>query len=157
MPELLYKAINFFLLLLLFYLVLKNPVKRGLKERHERLRRALEEAQEAKRLWEERKREYEERLKGLEDELKRIREQVLLEAQRERERILREAQKEAERILLEAERAIEGERKLLERQIREKLVDSILSLSQKLIRENLRPEDQLRLLDRYVRGLEELR
>lgn len=157
MWELVYKSINFFLLILLFYLLLKNPVKRGLRERHERLKRTLEEAQEAKRLWEEKKKEYEERLKGLEEELKRIREEVLLEAQRERERIIKEAQKEAEKLLLEAEKAIEGERKLLERQIRERLVDSIVSLSEKLIKENLNHQDQLRLLDRYVKGLEELR
>lgn len=157
MWELVYKSINFFLLVLLFYLLLKNPVKRGLKERHERLKKALEEAQEAKRLWEEKKREYEEKLKGLEEEVRRIREQVLLEAQREKERIIKEAQREAEKILSEAEKAIEGEKKLLERQIRERLVDSIISLSEKLIRENLQPQDQLRLLDRYVKGLEGLR
>lgn len=157
MWELVYKGINFLLLVLLFYLLLKNPVKRGLKERHERLKKALEEAQEAKRLWEEKKREYEEKLKGLEEELGRIREQALLEAQREKERIIKEAQREAERILLEAEKAIEGERRLLERQIRERLVDSVISLSERLIRENLKPQDQLRLLDGYVKGLEDLR
>ncbi len=153
MLDFLFKVINFVLLVLLLYFFLRKPLGRSLRERHESLKRALKEAEEAKALWEARYREFEEKLKGVEDEARRLREEILKEAEREKERLIGEAKREAERIRLEAQKAIEQERRQAERLLRERIAEMTVLLAEKVLRENIRPEDQQRLLEDYVRRL----
>ncbi|RLA84895.1 MAG: ATP synthase F0 subunit B [Deltaproteobacteria bacterium] len=153
MLDFLFKVINFVLLVLLLYFFLRKPFGRSLRERHESLKRALKEAEEAKALWEARYREFEEKLKGVEDEARRLREEILKEAERERERLIGEAEREAERIRLEVQKAIEQERRQAERLLRERVAEMTVLLAEKVLRENIRPEDQQRLLEDYVRRL----
>jgi|YelNatPaOPRAMG01_1025707.scaffolds.fasta_scaffold20658_3 F-type H+-transporting ATPase subunit b len=157
MWEFIFKVINFLLLVFLLFWFLKKPIKTKLKERHEFLRRAFEEAQQEKAFWEKQLEELKSKVKGLEEEAKLIRERIMAEAQREKERILEEAKKEAERIRLEAQKAMEEERRKLETLFREKLVLRTLTLAEKILKEHLTQKDQRKLLEDFVQNLRRIR
>ncbi len=157
MWEFLFKVVNFLLLVFLLFWFLRKPIKSKLKERHEFLRRNLEEAEKEKALWEKQLEELKIRVKGLEEEAKLIREKIIAEAQREKERILEEAKREAERIRLQAQRTMEEERRKLENLFREKLVLRTLKLLEKILKEHLTPKDQKKLLEDFVQDLRRIK
>ncbi len=156
MLEFLFKVVNFAVLFFLLYKFIKKPLVNAVKERHTTLKKALEEATEAKRLWEAKYREYEDKLKGIEEEARRITEEIIAEANRERERILREAEEAAARIKRQAEMAVEQEIKTVTRRLKETIADLTVELAERLVRESIRPEDQERLLSEYVKALRRL-
>lgn len=153
MLDFFFKVVNLAVLAFLLYKFVKTPLTKAVKERHEALKRALEEATEAKRLWEAKYREYDERMKRVEEEARRLREELLAEAKRERDRILREAEEAAARIRAQAEVALEQEMRALQRQLRERMADLTVEVAERIIRDSITPEDQKRLLQDYVANL----
>ena len=74
-----WKVINFGVFFFLLYKFIKRPLSNAVRDRHEVLKRTLEEAERAKEEWERRYREYEEKFKKMDEELERIKRQLLAE------------------------------------------------------------------------------
>ena len=96
------------------------------------------------------RREYEEKLAGLEAEQQALRSQALESAQREKERILEEASRLAERARLEAHQIAEREVEQARRTLREDVAEQAVAIATELIRAQLRPDDQRRLVNELV-------
>lgn len=144
-------TINF----LLFVLVLRKyalPVIRDkLRQRRETVVQALHEAKRAKEEAEALRREYEQKLAGLAAEQERLRTQALEAAEREREKIVSEARRLSERIAAEAKQIAQREVEEARRVLRQDVADHAVRIATELLRTNLTPSDQSRLVQDLVR------
>ena len=87
---------------------------------------------------------------ALEAEQQALRSQALESAQREKERILEEASRLAERARLEAHQIAEREVEQARRTLREDVAEQAVAIATELIRAQLRPDDQRRLVNELV-------
>lgn len=147
---LLFFTINFGLFVLVLRRFALPFVKEALHKRKETVVQALNEAKLAQAEAEQVRREYEERLAGLEAEQQVMRTQALESAQREKARILEEAGRLAERTRLEAQQIAEREVEQARRTLREDMAEQAVTLATELIRAQLRPADQRRLVNDLV-------
>ncbi|HEV8717400.1 MAG TPA: ATP synthase F0 subunit B [Candidatus Binatia bacterium] len=146
-----FSAINF----VLFALVLRKyalpAVRDSLRRRRDTIVQTLSEAKRAKEEAESLRREYEEKLAGLAAEQERLRAQALEAAEREKQRAVEEARRMAERIQSEtrliAQREVEEARRLLRQEVSEQAV----RIATELIRTRLTTADQSRLIQDFVR------
>ncbi len=147
---LLFFAINFGLFVLVLRKFALPFVKESLHKRKETVVKALNEAKLAQAEAEQVRREYEEKLAGLEAEEQALRAQALESAQREKTRILEEAGRLAERARLEAQQIAEREVEQARRTLREDVAEQAVRIATELIRIQLRPADQSRLINDLI-------
>lgn len=147
---LLFFAINFGLFILLLRRFALPFVKESLQKRKETVVQALNEAKLAQEEAEKARREYEEKLAGLAAEQEALRTQALEAAQREKERILEEASRMAERARREAQQIADRELEQARRTLREEVAEQAVKIATDLIRSQLNPTDQSRLVTDLV-------
>lgn len=147
---LLFFTINFGLFVLLLRRFALPFIREALHKRKETVVEALSEAKRAQAEAEQIRHEYEEKLAGLEAEQHTMRAQALESAQREKVRILEEAGRMAERARLEAQQIAERELEQARRTLREEVAEQAVTIATELIRAQLRPADQSRLVNDLV-------
>ena len=97
-----FKAINFSILVGGLFFILRKPIAQALRDRHEGVRKALEDARKAKEEADAKAAEYAQRVANLDQEVEEIRSQVQAEAERQKEQILADAKAAAESIRRQA-------------------------------------------------------
>jgi F-type H+-transporting ATPase subunit b len=144
---------NFVNFLIIFYLLKRfafTPIKRVLQERARRVEQGLEDAKraEAERIMAEEM--YEKRLSEARSEANMI----VAGARTREESIVAKAQEKAEtearRIKREAENSAAKERERMEREIHERVADLVVAGVEKLLRENISPEREERVIRRMM-------
>ena len=144
--------------LILFVAVLAYILKRmGLGEafraRRETIRRQLVRAQEERSAALTKLEEVEARLARLDEEVAAVREQARREAAAERERIARSTEEEARRLREGAERDIEHAGRVAQQELRRYAAEQSVRMAEEILRRDLRPEDDARLMNDYVEEL----
>jgi F-type H+-transporting ATPase subunit b len=148
--DLIYRAINFAILLGTIVFLARKPLSSALKSRAEGIREELAEL-EAKR--EEAKREYalmEKRLKEAEAEREQILAEFRRQGEREYEKIVDNAKAMAERIRAQARFTIEQETAQAKAELRREVAELSAKVAEDLLRENITAEDQARLVGDYL-------
>ena len=97
--------------------------------------------------------EVEERLARLDGEVSTIREQAKREAAEERERIAKSTEVEIAKLGDSAKREIESAGKAARHELRNYAAATSVRLAEEIIRREMRPEDDARLLQRNVQEL----
>ena len=131
-----------------------GPIQRTIDERRERIRRSLEEADnardEARRLLEEHR--------ALIGQARGQAEEILTEARRvaeaQRERVRQETEEDRQRRLEDTRRQIEAETARALEQIRAEIADLALVAAEKVTARSLRGEDHRRLIEDALRELD---
>jgi len=156
LKDFLYRCFNFALMVgLLLYFVTK-PIRKGLKERTEEIRKALADAQAAKEAAEARQREYSDKLAKATEEIAGITEAIRREGELEREKILLAAQEMAEKIEKEAENKASGVVDKARTELREEAAHLAVKLAENLLKKQISADDQKRLVDEYMQKVGEL-
>jgi len=156
LKDFLYRCFNFALMVgLLLYFVTK-PIRKGLKERTEEIRKALADAQAAKEAAEARQREYSDKLAKATEEIAGITEAIRREGELEREKILLAAQEMAEKIEKEAENKASGVVDKARTELREEAAHLAVELAENLLKKQISADDQKRLVDEYMQKVGEL-
>lgn len=150
-----FRFINFFALLAILYYALRKPLKKVFAERKEKVEKALEEARLAKEKAEEQLKENERKLALLQEELERIRQETELEARSIKEKAAAEAEQLALKILDQAKTAIELEKRSALDALHVEASLLAIQLAEKILDENVKPEDQKRLIKDYLTKLGE--
>lgn len=148
-----YKFINFFAVLAILYFALRKPLRKFLGERKEKVEKALEHARVAKEKAEEQLRENERKLAFLKEELDQIRRQTELEGRNIKEKAAAEAQMLAQKILEQARATIELEKRNALSALHAEASLLAIELAEKVLDENVGPDDQKRLVDDYLSEL----
>lgn len=147
------KVVNLLLFVGLLIYVLRRPVGQAFRDRREAIRRELMEAQEERNAALAKLQEVEGRLSRLDAEVEAIRTQAQREAAEERARIERSTEEEIRKVREQAQREIESASKAARAELRAYAAEQSVRLAEEMIRRDIRPEDDARLVSEYVEEL----
>jgi len=148
-----WKFVNLFIFVLLLVYILRRPLSAAFRARREGIRRDLMRAQEEKAAALAKLEEVEARLARLDAEVEGIREQSAKEAAEERERIRKATEAEIEKLREQSRREIESAGKAARMQLREFAAEQSVRLAEEIIRQDMRPEDDARLINLEIAEL----
>ena len=148
-----WKFLNLFLFVGVLLYFLRRPLSESLVARREAIRRDLMRAQEERNAAQSKLEEVEARLARLNAEVEGIRAQAQREAAAERERIERATEDEMRKLREQAQREIESAGKSARHELRRQAAEESVRLAEEMIRRDMRPEDDARLIGDYVEEL----
>ncbi len=147
------RVINLLLFITAMYFLLRRPLGEAFRARREGIRRDLMRAQEERNAALEKLRDVEGRLARLDSEVEAIRLQSSREAAEERARIERSTEEDIRKIREQAQREIESASKTAQAELRAYAAEQSVRLAEEIIRREIRPEDDARLVNEYVEDL----
>ncbi|HEV7860401.1 MAG TPA: ATP synthase F0 subunit B [Pyrinomonadaceae bacterium] len=149
----LWKFINLFLFVGVLVYILRRPLGDALRTRRETIRRELMRAQEERNAALAKLEEVEARLARLDAEVASVREHAEKEAVEERERVKRSTEDDARKLREQAQREIESAGKAARQELREYAAEQSVRLAEEMIRRDIRPDDDARLVNLNVEEL----
>lgn len=156
LKDFLYRVLNFGVTFgLLAYFVTK-PIRKGLAGRKEGVEKALQQAQFAREEAEAKFAEYDGKLNKAAAEIEEIYAGIRKEGEIEREKILANAREMATKIRTEAEKAAANEIAKARAELRREAAALAVTIAEDLLKKNVTPQDQARLVDEYMQKVGEL-
>jgi F-type H+-transporting ATPase subunit b len=154
----LWQIFNFIVFVALIVYLLRNKIGIGkvFNDRAASIRKELDKARIEKAEAERKLTEVEARLSKLDQEVAGMRAEAEREAERETARIREAAAQEAEKIRQMANREIEGAMKEARAELRAFVAENSVGLAEAIIKRELKPEDNRRILNKYVEELREV-
>ena len=147
------RLFNLLLFLGVMVYLLRRPLSEAMKARREGIRRDLMRAQEERSAALAKLEEVETRLSRLDAEVETVRAQAEREAAEERERIERTTEEDARKLREQAQREIESASKAARQELRRYAAEQSVELAEQMLRTQIRPEDDARLVGDYVKEL----
>ena len=147
------RVFNLFLFVLLMYFLLRRPIGAAFRARQEGIRRDLMRAQEERDAALAKLEEVEGRLANLDAEVEAIRAQAERDAREERARIARSTEEDIRKLREQSRREIESAGKAARAELRAYAAEQSVRLAEDIIRREMRPEDDERLVKEYVEEL----
>ena len=138
---------------LVYLLTRKMKLGEAFKTRRETIKQELAKAQQERDAAVAKLKEVEERLARLDSEVLTIQEQSKREAAEERERIAKSTEVEIAKLGESAKREIESAGKAAKHELRNYAAATSVRLAEEIIRREMKPEDDARLLQRNVQEL----
>jgi F-type H+-transporting ATPase subunit b len=148
-----WRWVNLLIFVTLFVYILRRPVSEAMRARREGIRRDLMQAQEERNAALAKLEEVEARLARLDAEVASVREQSGREAAEERERIRKSTEEETRKLREQAQREIESAGKAARQELREFAAEQSVRLAEEMIRSDMKPEDDARLVGLRVEEL----
>ena len=151
----LWKFINLavFVLLLVYILTRKANLGEAFRTRRETIKRELARAQQERDAAVAKLKEVEERLARLDNEVQDIKDKSTVEAAEERERIAHSTETEVAKLSEQAQREIENAGKAAKKELRRYTAEQSVQMAEQLIRLEMRPEDDARLISHNLEDL----
>lgn len=144
------KAVNLAIFLGFLYFFLRQPISEFFAQRFASVREMLERAAREKEAATTKMAELDARLNRLDAELAGIKTQLEQEAAAERVRLEAETQRDIEKLRASTKREIESAKQVAMAQLREFAVTKSVDLAEQMIRQELKPEDDAKLLQRMA-------
>lgn len=154
--DLVFRVINFLTLVGVLFYFLKKPVKEFFEKRANALRTAVDEAKAAHSIAAQQSREMEARIKNLGKESEEMLRTFREEAASERAHILKNAQAYTMRLKEDVKKIADSEMKKAKEELRGVVVELTKESAEKILRQELKGEDQERLTRSYLDQLKGL-
>lgn len=155
--DLMYRGINFTLLVIILVVVLRKVgIKDYFESRREQIRTKMDDLKNEKSDAEERIKELERKLKELEVKKDEIIDQFKKEGAAEKERIIAEAKERSKQLLAQADLAIEREIAAAKEKLKEEVVNSAAQKAEEIISREIKATDQDALIDEFIQRVEKL-
>ncbi|MFN0109291.1 MAG: hypothetical protein ACKVZH_10600 [Blastocatellia bacterium] len=142
------KLVNLTIFLTILIWLVKKPAKEFFANRLAEVRATLQQAAKEKELASAKMAELDTRLNRLDSEVADIKTQAQREAIAERERLETESKRDIEKIRQGAQREIESAKQIAMSDLREFAATKAVDLAEQMIRKELKPEDDAKLLQR---------
>lgn len=149
-----FALINFAIFVAVLYRFGSGPVRAFIRQRHDTIRRDLDEAARLRREAAAKLEQAEQQLAGVEREIARLLESVLKEAEAEKARIVEAAHAQAARLRSDAERQIQAEIERARIELRRGVIATAVASADRILREQIGADDQHRMAELYVSDLE---
>ena len=146
-----YRVMNFAVLAVALFFVLRKPVSQALNARIDGIRENLGDLEIRREKAEKDLAGYRSRLTALEKEAEKIVEEYVRQGNEARERILKEAESAAAKLEEQAQRNIEYEFRQIRLKLQEEILEKAMGRAEEMLRTGIREEDQDRLVDEYLR------
>jgi len=137
--------------------ILKKPIAQALASRRETIRKQILEAQQERERAAEKLADAEAKLARLDQEVEAVRKLAREEADLERQRQLAATEHEKQRLKAQSDRELELARKAARRELQKFLATRSIEVAKESITNQLRPEDDVRLIRERVTELREAR
>lgn len=145
-----YKVMNFTVLFVVLFFLLRKPVAQALNGRIKGIRDQLDELEVKKKEAEKKLAEYNEKLSLLDKEAEKIVAEYIKQGNEAKARILKEAEAEAVKLEEQAKRNIENEFKQAKSKLQEEISEKALLKAEEILKSKITTEDQDRLVDEYL-------
>jgi len=145
-----YKTMNFVVLVVGLYFLLKKPATQALRARILGIKEQLAELEKKKEEAELLLAEHNERISRLGEEADKILAESIKQGEEAKVRILKEAADAAERLEEQAKRSVAYEFKQAGQRLREEVLEQALAEAEKLIIKKMKPQDQERLAGEFL-------
>lgn len=152
--ELLYKTINFVILIGGLGYVLRKPLAEFFRSRFASIQKGLEEGRKALEASQAQLRAVEDKLARLEAEIAEFKTSALKEMEAERQRLLQSSAEEASRILEAARAQMDTAVRGAKLELRDYAAEKAVALAEELIRTRLDDSGRHRLVAQFAAGLE---
>ena len=151
-----YHAINFAILVGLLFYFLRKPAKEFFASRATLIRTNIDDARLRKEEAAQKYAEYEQRLKSIEQEMQGLINGLKQDGELERKRLLETAEQQASSLQNNSQRMLQQELRKAKEDLKREAVGLAGQLAEDLIRQNLTPEDQGRIVGQYLDKMEKL-
>jgi F-type H+-transporting ATPase subunit b len=149
--DLLYRFINFSLLVIILFIVLRKvPLKEYFSSRIEGIKKELEDLKRQREAAEAKARDLEGKLKAFEGERKQILAQYRADGLAEKERILADARVRAKQIVQQAEVTIQYEMQTAKEKLKQEVVALAARRAEEIIAREMTDKDQDRLVNEFI-------
>jgi F-type H+-transporting ATPase subunit b len=145
--DLLWRTLNFAILLIVLIKVLAKPIANGLRARQQSITEQFTDLEERKTEADLAYQTYEEKLASIDQEINDIIQSAVAQGEAEKERIISDANRAAEDIKRQAEMAIQHELTEAKLKLREEVANQAVVLAEELIKKNLQDADQVKLIE----------
>ena len=155
---LLWRVINLLIFVIFLVYIFRRKIRIGkvFDDRAASIVKELDQAKRDKQEAQERLQELEARLARLDQEVSAIRAEAEHDSAREAERISQAAAVDAEKIRQSARREIEGAMKAARTELRAFVADQSVALAEGIIRREIRPDDNTRMVNKFIGDLSEV-
>jgi F-type H+-transporting ATPase subunit b len=133
--------------------LLRKPAREFFENRKKQIASGLERAKEAETEANARMDEIEQRLASLSADISALRSEAEREAATERDKILADAKREVARIVDLSRQEIERVGRTIEREIKEKVADSVVDRAGRTLQTQMTEDDQKRVVVRFIKKL----
>jgi F-type H+-transporting ATPase subunit b len=144
------KALNFFILAVGLFLLLRKPVSQALNDRIKGIKEELDELEGRKADVEKQLSEYDKKLATLDEEAEKVIAEYVRQGEDAKARILKEAESAADRLEEQAKKNIESEFKQAKETLQAEIVEKALIKAEQAVKGQISVEDQERLVDEYL-------
>ncbi len=145
-----YKVMNFAVLAIALFFILKKPLSQALNARITGIKEELESLEKRKQEAEKQLEEYNQKLAKLDGEAEKLVQEYVKQGEEAKVRIINEAQSTAEKLEEQAKRHIEQEFKHAKNQLQAEVLQEALAKAEEIIKTKISSEDQDRLVDEYL-------
>jgi F-type H+-transporting ATPase subunit b len=144
------KVLNFAVLAIGLFLVLRKPVSQALSDRIKGIKEELEDLETRKAEVERQLAEYNTKLATLDEEADKVITEYIRQGEEAKARILKEAESAADKLEEQAKKNIENEFKQAKENLQAEIVEKALVKAEQMVKEKISTEDQDRLVDEYL-------
>lgn len=144
------RVLNFAVLALLLFVLLRKPLPKMLNARIEGIKDQLTELEARKAEAEKQLAGYNEKLSALEQEADQIVQEYVKQGNEAKARILKEAEATAEKLKLQARRTIEHEFEQARSKLQADVLEKSLEKAEEIIKSQITDSDQSQLIDEYL-------
>ena len=157
-PKIIFHTINLVILIsAIVYLEKKKKFLHNFfQNRHDNLKKALEEAEAEKRKAEEKYREYQGKLENIEKEIQALTELLRKDGNSEKELMLKNARDLAERMKKDAQMSADQEIAKARYELRKEAVRLAVQMAEEKLQKEMKDEDQDRLAEENINNIKEL-
>ncbi|MEN8245417.1 MAG: ATP synthase F0 subunit B [Thermodesulfobacteriota bacterium] len=145
-----YRVMNFSVLFIALFLLLKKPVSNALNARITGIKEQLEDLEAKKAEAEKQLVEYNERLSLLDKEAEGLIAEYIKQGEEAKVRIIEAAESTAEKLEEQAKRHIEHEFEAAREELQAEIMQKALVKAEEIIKTKISDEDQDRLVDEYL-------
>lgn len=149
--DLLYRFINFAVLLGALIFLLRKPMGKALDGRRQGIRDQLDDLERQKQEAQKKLAEYKGKLNLLQEEVEKIVADYVKEGEAAKEKIIAEAKGAAEKLQKQAKKNIEHEFQKARQELRAAVAEQAVAMAEELIKRNVTDEDHERIIDEYLK------
>lgn len=144
------KVLNFAVLAIGLFLVLRKPVSQALNDRIKGIKEELEDLEGRKAEVEKQLADYNAKLATLDKEAEQVIAEYIRQGEEAKVRILKEAESAADKLEEQAKKNIESEFKQAKENLQAEIIEKALVKAEAAIKDKISAQDQERLVDEYL-------
>ncbi len=149
-----FALVNFAIFAAIMYKLAAKPLRSYVQDRHDRIRKDLDEAGKLRAHAEAQLKEYAERVKNVNQEIETLLATIKQEAEADKLRIIAAAEQQAARLKIEAQKQIEAEIARARNELRREVIEAAVNAADTILKSQIGADDQRKMAEKYVATLE---